>query len=244
MKRGKRFATAMAILSVAAVLTGCGKSDPNEIPPPGGIPRWIPGYPGYGNACVPLTNGYGSYPGYGGQTTQGTIGFNAMNIYWDGRAIVAGNVPYKSPSGQVTIGQGGQGGPYTRSGVDGVLSMQITQNAAYGGYPQQPQYPQYGGTYGGQTSATTANATGMVQISSAVLQEIITRYGGYSGGYQQPYNPYQPGGMPQPYQPYQQPQTCVSGLAIEGNWSPTGGFYNTWVYLYMNNTQHGERLYF
>jgi hypothetical protein len=227
MKRGKRFATALAILSAAAVLTGCGKSNPNDVPPVGGFPGGIPPGP---NGCVPL-NAYGG--AYGGQA--GMIGFNAMNIYWDGRNILAGQVPYKTASGQVMIGAGGTGGPYTRSGVDGVLSMQITQTPTYGGYQPQP--------YSGTTGATTANATGYVQISSAALQDLMNQYGGgmYGGGYQ-PYNPYQPGGMPQPGM--YQPQTCVSGLAIEGQWAPSSGFYGTWVYVYLNNTQHGYRLYF
>jgi hypothetical protein len=230
MKRSlpKRVVTAAAVFGMAAVLAGCGRNEP--INP--GIPG-LPGHPGFpgGGACIPLAAGFGF-----GQ--QGTIGFSGQGVHWDGRVLKAGAIPRQQVYGQVITGGGGAGGPYGRSTGEGSISMNI-QGGGQMGFPLQPGFPQQPG-FPGVGSATTANIQGMVQVSSTTMNLIMSQFGGFQNtGFQQP--GYMPGYYPQ--QP--QSQVCVSGVAIDLQWNPQANMlYGGWVYLYLNNSQNGYRLYF
>jgi hypothetical protein len=172
---------------------------------------------------------------------QGVIGFTGQNVYWDGRQIRAGFIPgHAQAFGQVYTGGGGVGGPYQRSTGEGSISMSIQQNPLMGGMPGWPVQPGFGG------SATTAQIQGMVQLSQMTLQQILTIFGG-GGGWNGGWNGWQQPGIVQPGfpQPGMMPQTCVSGIAVDLQWSPQGNvLYDGWVYLYLNNSQNGYKMYF
>jgi hypothetical protein len=244
-KKSARFATALAIAAIGALMTGCGSSN-NSPGIPGNNPLYGPnGTPIAG--CVPVSS---------------QIPFTANNMYFDWANIVAGAIPGSQSIGQVLVGGAATGGPYQRSGVDGTISMNIipvgqTTTTPYPGYPSGTFPSPYTMPTTGLQSQM-ANASGFLQISPATQQDIMNQvamnpsaYGvsyPYGTGYPNtgyPYTNYpytQPGMIPQPGYP-QQTQVCVSAIAMN-----VGHYYNTIyggnVYIYLNGTQHGYVLYF
>lgn len=211
-KKLKRIASALAIICIP-LLEGCGKS--NSTPLPGtGVAGGVFG----GGACIPVN--------------APQIPFTGTNIYFSSVNIRGGIIPGKGTEGQVVLGGTAIGGPYQRSGVDGVISMNIIP--MQGMYP--PTYPNTG-TPTGNIAPTRANATGFITISSATQQDILYKFGGTGTV---GYNPYLPGAAPQPMAPN---YPCISAIAID-----VGHYYNTIyggnVFVYLNNTQHGYALYF
>jgi hypothetical protein len=223
-KKTNRFAIAVAIASIP-ILAGCGKS--NNTPPP--VVTTAPGAVIGGGACIPIN--------------AAQIPMTGTNIYFDWANIRGGQIPGGMTFGQMLQGGITSGGPYQRSGVDGVISLNIIPNTATypGGYypgPYQGSYP--GTTPSYQGPATTANLTGYVSISQVTQQDILATFGGTYGGTYGGITPY-PGTMPQPYSPTNVP--CVTGIAIDvGHYNNI--IYGGNVYLYLNNTQHGYALYF
>ncbi len=256
MKRSiqERIAIALAALAIPVLVGGCGKKDAgsttsNNTQPgyyygPNGSP-YINGTGG----CIPLSNLMSGQP----------IGFQINGAYFSGVSLVGGYMPRTGQSvGQVAIGGGGSGGPYSRTGVDGSLSMNIQAGGiAYGSnYPYTNYNNQPYMNYGGYQSPTQATATGVLQISQATLQDMLYQSGGqyanYWGG-SQPYGTI-PGSFPNnsfypgPFQQYgygngNASQVCVSGLSFDlGVYQQT--FYGGYVYVFLNNTSHGYALYF
>ncbi len=219
MKRARKSKFALVVtLIVAALLVGCGKSDPmGETAPT--VPGVNAGVPGTGSGiCVPINQ---------------PIPFTGSQIYFDWANIMGGQLPYGQGVGQMVIGGGATGGPYQRSGVDGAISMNITP--VTGTAPQYQQYPTapsfwnptqtWNSQPGYDQNSKTANATGMIQISQQTQQDIMYNFGGgaYTGTTQS---------MP-----------CVSGIAMNvGHYYTT--IYGGNVYLYLNNTTSGYILYF
>lgn len=208
MKR-KKFGPILGTLAMASALlvAGCGKSNTSSSsmnPIPGTIGTGLTG------RCVPINSSQ--------------IPFTASNIYFSSVNIRAGMIPGSGTIGQVLVGGAAAGGPYQRSGVDGILSMSITPIAAV--------YPTTTPVSGANTGPTVASAAGFVSISVATQRDIVYKFGNLSG-----YNPYTTGATPVANYP------CVSGIAID-----VGHYYNTIyggnVYLYLNNSQHGYALYF
>lgn len=226
--QSRRIAHALAIVSIS-FLAGCGSNN-NNVAPPAPPVAPVPGAVAPGG-CLPLT---------------AQIPFTATNIQFDSFVIIGGQIPPPYGTGQAigTIALGGAvtAGAYQGTGPDGTLSMTITPLApavAPGTYP----YPPYG-TFPGSTGAL-ANGTGVVTIAAATQQDIIFQTTGMLGG--NPYNPL-PGVYPYPYAPGTAPvtptaaTTCVSGIAIQGGHKDYY-IYGTSVFLYLNNTQHGYKLY-
>lgn len=214
----KRVATALALATSLAALTGCGGSKPAA--PPVGVPAPVVAPPApVANACVPIT---------------AQIPFTGTNVYFDSASVRGGMVPYsyQQNSGTVVLG-GGAAGPFQRQGVDGTIAMNITPNQpapVAGAYPgMQPMM-----------GPMTANVSGVLTISAATQQEIQYYYGGYGqqyGGYPGYYG----GGYPMPGQPIAPqpapvvPQLCASGLSFDLGHYQTTLFGK--VYLYLNNSQ-------
>ncbi len=226
----KRYWTPILVLASLLVSTGCGKADPNANPAPGAtgpvapIPGALTPLP---TACVPIN---------------AQISFTATNIYFSSVNIEGGNVPgMTQPYGQVMIGGSPTGGPYQRTGVDGTVSINITpvQSAAV---PPVPTIG-YTGNYGNQSALQApalANATGFVAISPQTQADIMYQYGGAATQYGYGNQGY----LPQPTLPVNPAQqVCISGIALD-----LGHYYNTiyggHVYLYMNNSQSGYKLFF
>ncbi len=243
--RLKRIATAIVILSIAALLAGCGKSEPveNRGGTPGGQPA-----PYSGGGCVPLgqpisftaNNMYFYQPGSSGEIAVGQIpqnnqsflpipakfaGRNIGQIYVDPNVHAVQN-PYGS--------QGGPGMTYEGYSPKGYVRMTITP------------------TSGSPTQAGTANAAGEIQT---YIQTYSSPYTGGYGGYQQPYNPYSSpygspyGGSPYGGSPYGapapvQPQDQVCGLAIVLNIREGNRLYLGNIYLYTNNSGNGKVIEF
>jgi len=208
MKR-KKLSPILRTLAIASTLlvAGCGNSNTSSNP---NSP--IPGTIGTGlvGRCIPIN--------------AAQIPFTASNIYFSSVNIRAGMIPGSGNIGQVMVGGATAGGPYQRSGVDGILSMSITPVAAV--------YPSTTPISGVNTGPTVASAAGFVSISVATQRDILYKFGNLSGS-----NPYATGGNTVTNYP------CISGIAID-----VGHYYNTIyggnVYLYFNNSQHGYALYF
>jgi len=239
-QKNMRIALTLAIAAFGSLVTGCGSSNGTNVGQNGGR-LGTGGLPG---GCIPMAQ---------------QIGFNGTGVRFDWANIVGGAVPNSAPVGQITVTAGAAGGPYSRSGVDGTISLNAQQLGQAGnpqtGYPQTG-YPQTGYP---QQQSSTANIQGFVQISPQTQSDIIFQVqsgripiGNMGGGTTVPqlpqpgmpgYNPYQPQQPYNPYQPQQQTQVCVSGIAIN-----VGHYYNTIyggnVYLYLNGTQRGYVLYF
>lgn len=214
VKKISPIAFALAITCIPA-LGGCGKSNSGS-----GTIGSYPGAIGSGiGGCVPIN--------------APQIPFTANNIYFSSVNIRAGMIPGSGAVGQVIVGGAAVGGPYQRSGVDGVISMSITPTSSMypTTYPSISAYP----TTGTNTGPTIASASGFVTISTITQQDILYKFNGTSG-----YNTYLPGVVPQTMATN---YPCVSGIAID-----VGHYYNTIyggrVYLYLNNSQHGYALYF
>lgn len=223
-----RRTAAALLIGVTAALTGCGKSGSGSsgvgtLPGgqyPGGGP--IGGGPIGNGACVPITT---------------PIGFQGNNIYFDSANIMGGLIPgIRQQFGQMGVGVGGGSGPYYKQTAEGTITMNIYngQNGYGNGYPGP-----FPGSQTPQGVSQSAQVTGTITLSQAVIADIMYRF----GGIQQP--PY-----PNPYpNPYPQQQVCVSGIAMGL------GHYNTYLYgvgnpttsgvfLYLNRTNHGYRLQF
>lgn len=218
----RSWATVIALASIP-FLAGCG-SNKNSSNAPVPLPAPLPGV---GGGCVPISS---------------QIPFTGTGIFFDGDVIRGGAIPYGVATGQMVIGGGITGGPYQRTGVDGTISMNIIPNsvpaAAPGAYPVYPPVGIPGG-------AGNANANGYLQISSVTQQDIYyqCQQGGYCAGYTGTYpGTYPPGTLPMPTTPTAI-QMCVSGIAIEA-FQSKNQIYNGNVYLYLNNTQHGYKLFF
>lgn len=212
MKRAslKLFCVSAALMSIL-ILSGCGKKSSTDSvagAPGAGTPGYgIPGVPG---GCVPINQ---------------QIPITGNGIYFDWANIFGGQIPNRQPIGQVVVGGSPVGGQFQRSGVDGMIALNIMpDNSGQSGFN--------GGQYG-QGFQSTAAVTGMLQISPATQQDIMYKVqsgqipignGGFNGGFN-------PG------------QICVSGIAFDlGHYYYT--IYGGHVYLYLNGTQHGYVLYF
>ncbi|MGK5085914.1 hypothetical protein WDW37_21710 [Bdellovibrionota bacterium FG-1] len=233
MKRLKwkmKWAPILVIASLA-VSTGCGKSDPAANPgTPGAVPVAPIGTPltPVPTTCVPIN---------------AQIPFTATNIYFSSVNIVGGAVPGETQAyGQVMIGGSPTGGPYQRTGVDGTVSINIMPSQQ-ANVPTPPvgimPYNGYG-TQSNLQPPSLANANGFVAISAQTQADIMWQFGG--GGTQYPN--YNTGYLPQPTLPVNQAQqVCISGIALS-----LGHYYNTiyggHVFLYLNNSQSGYKLYF
>lgn len=226
----KRIAAALAILLSGPLLTGCGSSEPDA--PVAAAPAPVtPG--GFGpGMCVPISS---------------QIGFSGTNVYFDSANIYGGMVPGMQAIGQMTVGTGGAGGPLMRSGVDGTISMNVTNTQTAGVAPGTPGMMPGMTMMGTGTGSGMVSVTGFVQISPQTQQDIMYQaqigripVGGVGYAGMVPGAMPQPGVMPGMAAPT---QLCVSGIAMN-----LGHYYNTihsgHVYLYMNNTQHGYKLYF
>jgi hypothetical protein len=208
MKR-KKLSPILGTLAIASTLlvAGCGKSNTSS-----SSYNPIPGTIGTGSLgrCVPINSSQ--------------IPFTASNIYFSSVNIRAGIIPGSGTIGQVLVGGSATGGPYQRSGVDGVLSMSISPIASV--------YPTTTPISGVNTGPTVASASGFISISVATQRDIVYKFSNLSG-----YNPYATGSTTVTNYP------CVSGIAID-----VGHYYNTIyggnAYLYLNNSQHGYSLYF
>lgn len=240
-----RFVTSTLVIAAIPALTGCGSNNPDSAPP-GNVVNPLPTTP-VAPLCVPITS---------------PIAFTGTGISFDWANILGGSIPADPYAGRnqpitagtITIAAATTtptGGPFQRSGVDGTISMNITQNTTVpvptpyptmpNTYPGYPYYP--GGYQANQFGAAPASATGFVAISQMAQQDIVyTMSGSSSGTTAFPGLNYYPG-----YNTLPTTTTgtipCVSGMAID-----VGHYYNTiyggYVYLYMNNTQHGYKLYF
>ncbi len=241
--RDKRVAIGLAIAAVA-ILTGCGRSSDPGIPVPGvGV---IPGagysYPG---GCAPLN---------------GPIGFSGSNIYFDRVEVTGGAIPpiARHPQfsgqtvGQMTVSVGGAGGPFTGSGVDGTISMNVMPNGVPTGYyqPGANYYPGYvAPAYSPYSppAPTTANVTGSITLNPTTANMIMTQMGGYTYGTGTgvyPYPGYPNTGYPNIGYPYNYgtaptvQQVCVSGIAI---WviHRENIITSALAFIYINGTNHG-----
>lgn len=221
----------LGLAGIALLASGCGKNNdaPPPAPPQPGPPVQGP-VTGPASACVPIT---------------GQIPFIATNIYFSWVNIVGGQVPGNPQAqGTVIVGGSATGGPFQRqSQSDGFISMSITPNAPA---QQSPQGTPFGG---GMQAPTTANATGFIQMSQLVQNDIYATFGGGAGiGYPGGMPMGQPGmqpGMPQPGMPQgTTPQNiCVSGIALDLGHKDYLIHSGT-VYLYLNNSQHGYKMFF
>jgi hypothetical protein len=261
-KKTKPNARVLLMFIFAFVLVGCGKNSGNSssdaqtvpIDPVTGQP--IPGT-GTG-ACIPL-----------GQP----ITFSAQNIYMDYANIVGGTVPYGGQSaGHIVTGSGVGGGQYTSQGTSQVqIAMNISGNVAntqlpYTGYPNQSMFfnqgqfqQQWGfgnqqfpyGYNGFNQGSGRVNATGVIQISSMIIQAIqakvmsgqiqipgfnnFSNQNGFPNGY---YNNGSNITTGLPYGNQQMPQICVSGVALNIGRFDTR-LYSGQIYLYLNGSTHG-----
>jgi hypothetical protein len=245
-------------LAASVALTGCGGNNSSApITSGGGVITGPGGVLGNGT-CVPINQ---------------QIPFAFQNIYMDSANVVGGYVPSSNQAvGQMVVGSGGYAAGYgqtlSRTGVDGTIQMSLTpvqqtQQYPYSGYPTgtfpiPSQYPQspYGSYYA--QSMNTASGSGMLMISPTTQQDIYNQalYGRIPGvTVGSPYGTQYPGGgygypgypttTPYPntgYGAYGQ-GLCVSAIAMNvGHYNNT--LYGGYVYLYLNNTQHGYVLYF
>jgi hypothetical protein len=230
---------------IVGLASSCGKSNntntQGQINP--GYPGYPgqPGYPGTGQ-CIPIT---------------GNITFAAQNIYMDYANLVGGQIPFAPQA----VGSIITGGAYTQPvvaggqqlvgmGSDGNLQMivssaQMVNTVPYTNYPQQSQFPssqQYWGTQPPMQGNQLINATGSLQLSQLVIQDIVykvqTGQIQIPGLAQQVYN-----GYPQTTAQINPQSICVSAIAINvGRYY--GRIYGGNVYLYLNGTSHGYRMMF
>lgn len=208
-----------------AVLSGCGKSNPvtPTVVPAGTTTGLVSG------GCVPIN-------------TQ--IPFTGTNIYFDWMSIIGGSIPLGATSayagqtvGQMVVGGGVVGGTYSRSGIDGTISMNIV--------PQTTgTVTTIGTTIGSLQPSTMATVNGAISISTATQQDIMYQIGGT-------YNTLGttigtiPGTVPGTISGTTVAAVpCVSAIAMDlqyYNYQIAGG---AGVFLYLNNTSHGYILWF
>jgi hypothetical protein len=91
---------------------------------------------GTSDSCVPIDQ---------------AIPFTATDIHFDFANIIAGALPGQDSVGQVVLGGTPTKGPYQRFGVDGAITLNITQDSV------------------------AANASGYVQISPVTRQDILNQ---------------------------------------------------------------------
>lgn len=156
----------------------------------------------------------------------GAIGFSASGIYFQQNEIKIGIVPSGDEwgggqFGTSTVMSGGTGGPYQAPNSqltiapDGSISMNILGNGA-------SMVP---GQVGGMGGPMTLTATGIVELSSVKMQNVMMAFGGYSMG---SYMTGSTTGMMGANQP------CVTAVAISMSVSGTN-LYGGHVYLYLQN---------
>jgi hypothetical protein len=140
----KKLALFLAATLSALSLSGCGRND--------GTPAGLP-VGGYANGvfatggCIPI----------GGQ-----IPFQAQGIQFDSANIRGGRAQSGQQIGNIIVGQGPVvGGPFSRSGANGTISMDLVPVQA--GYQSPQGWSYYNGPVNGQ---------GFVQISPLALQEL------------------------------------------------------------------------
>ncbi|MEK7690058.1 MAG: hypothetical protein AAB425_03460 [Bdellovibrionota bacterium] len=231
----------VAFAAGTLLLSGCGSGEdevpaeespvapaPSDAPAPPVEPPPPPPPPPAAAPCVAINSAQ--------------IGFTAVDIYYDWANIVGGSLPANGSTpaityGTVAVATTAAGGSYSRTGSDGTLSMNITQSttaatspfSGYSGYPTG--YPYSSNSYTTPTSglsAVKAAATGYLSINSLVQQDILykAQMGQISGVTATTVD-----------------QICVSGIAINmGHYYYY--LYGGIVYLYLNNTTHGYKMYF
>ena len=226
----KSGAIAMAIASFSAFASGCG-SAPVAVAPIGAI---LPVVAGFGQ-CMPLTQ---------------SIPFQAMNLSTDNfQSVYAGNVPYVDTFvrgggqfGQVVASPAGAIG--TAPGVVGVRTIQTMANRPDGSVVMN-------------IAPTARTGNGLITLSAAKLSIIYGLYGLNYPNVRTPYTGSVPSyGFPSLGMTFNTPamtpaqiqaqSPCVSGIAISLSFALLVGNYISGgrVYLYLNNTQHGDYLQF
>jgi hypothetical protein len=207
----KKIAIALAITSLAGILSGCGNSSTAVPPAAAPVANTTAGVAG----CIPISQ---------------PIGFSATNMVMDSTSIRGGIIPnidmfYPGQQfGQVVTLAGGTGGPYTSNYVgpanipisaDGIISMNIvpattTTTTAYMG------------------GASVVTATGTITLSATKQQAVSAAYGYNPTG---AYNPYMPSSL---IPTTTTAAVCVNSVAISighNNYN----LYSGRVYLYLNS---------
>lgn len=222
MYSSKRLAIALALFA-APFLTGCGSGSGS-----GALP------PGYGGVVPGSTSAIGCV----GLTTPIGMQINGMSVDYSGN-FVAGTLPLGGMSAGSVVMTGATnpigGQTYGSQGVSGTIQMQIGNAYGYNPYQQQYPYQQYPQQYP-QQYGVGGYATGMIQISQIMAQQIAMSVQSMPGIYPTQY----PGQYPyQQYPGMGYGQPCISGIAMRGSIYPNVGGMRAEVYLYMNNTNHG-----
>jgi hypothetical protein len=180
----RKFALALAILTMAAFISGCGSQTP--VGAPTAIGAGVGSTYGTGG-CMPISQ---------------PIGFTTQGGFIDSINVRAGQIPAVDPYvpgqvfGQVMVTAGAAGGPYMAPNnqltiaPDGSVSMNIIPNNMGVGSP-------YASAMG-----TTATMTGTVTVSAYKQQLVMQSFGGYNYSY----TPQIGTNMPT--------SICVSGVAI------------------------------
>jgi hypothetical protein len=200
----QNIALALAILTMAAFISGCGSQTPVGMP-------------------VGISPGIGSTYGAGGcMPISQPIGFTTQGGFMDSINVRAGTIPSVDPYapgqvfGQVMVTAGAAGGPYQAPNnqltiaPDGSVSMNIIPNMAAG--------------TAGSILGSTATMTGTVSVSAFKQQQVMQSFGGYNYSI----NP-QIGAPGAPAAT----GICVSGVAISLSHNGYN-LYGGRVYLYLN----------
>ena len=169
-EKSKSFATAMAFVSIAAVMSGCGSAGNSNV---GSVPGSVAGLPG---GCAPINQ---------------PIGFVAQGAGYNGSQIVAGA---GTGYGTITVSAGGAGGPYGRTTQDGTTLSLNLQTASTG--VVAPGTIPTNGTTGTTTVTGTMLLSGVYQnyIEQAMLSSGLLNTGVNGTGTTNPYGTNSPYG--------------------------------------------------
>ncbi len=198
----------IAFLS-AALLSGCGSSnDGNGV---NGINNGLGGFAPGGCAPISAPIGFSSIPGSGTYVDSASIVAGTLMAPFPSQYFQGG--PYPSTQyGQLTVGSGGAGGQYHKTGASGQVSLNLITNGC-------GPYGSCGGS-GGSGNTGNTQIQGSIILNSQTVSNIYAQFGGMFGG----------GGS----YPNQQASICVNQMGIDFGYSQSSQTVWGMVYLYIN----------
>jgi hypothetical protein len=225
----KRYATALAIATLAAIATGCGGGNngaPVIPPPPGGINYGIGG----GGTAICTT---------GGIPLSQVMSFSGVGAYADTQNLYVGSTS-GGYAGQVQVTPGGA--------IGGAPLVNNIMPPSQGSVPRQTSWIQYlgvalGGTGYGYTggSYSISGSFQFSQLAWSYLTSVLSGYSNYALPYSNPGYSYNPYTMGQYGGQYGTMNACVTGpLSIDSGiymWGPTttqGTLYGGTITLSIN----------